>query len=86
MMAYNTQNHWVFGLYSSSGILRILKQLFGKWNCFCPQMRGGRHLALSKRSNGLEFPSPEDELNGFSKMLCFLVFRIPENGRSSKTK
>jgi hypothetical protein len=38
-MVYNTQNYWVFGLCSSSGILENRKQRFGNWICFRPQVR-----------------------------------------------
>jgi hypothetical protein len=38
-MVCNTQNHWVCGLYPSSGILN-----FRNWICFRLQMRGRRHL------------------------------------------
>jgi hypothetical protein len=39
-MVYNTQNYWVLGLCPSSVILETIKQRFGKWICFRPQVRG----------------------------------------------
>jgi hypothetical protein len=45
MMVYNTQNYWISGLYSSSGVLNNkITQLFGNFICFRPQVRWGRHL------------------------------------------
>jgi hypothetical protein len=35
------QDYWVFGLRSSSSILKKLRtQYFGNWICFCPQVSG----------------------------------------------
>jgi hypothetical protein len=40
-----TENHWVYGLHPSSGILNNHKtQCSGKWVFFHLQVRGGRHL------------------------------------------
>jgi hypothetical protein len=39
-MVYNSQNYWGFGLCPSSGILEIIKQYFGNWICFRPQVKG----------------------------------------------
>jgi hypothetical protein len=46
VLNYNeTQNRWVSGLCTSSGILNIYKaQRFGNWICIRPQVRGREHL------------------------------------------
>jgi hypothetical protein len=40
----STQNYWSFGLCPSSAILKTREQCFGNWICFCPEVRGARHL------------------------------------------
>jgi hypothetical protein len=39
-----TQNHWVYGLCPSFGILNNKKTRFGNWICFQFQVRRGRDL------------------------------------------
>jgi hypothetical protein len=40
----DTQNYWVSGLCSSSGILNTKKCNFLETGCFRPQVRGGSYL------------------------------------------
>jgi hypothetical protein len=41
---YDTQNYWVSVLCQLFQILNTKQRYIGKWICFCPQVRGGRHL------------------------------------------
>jgi hypothetical protein len=90
-MVYNTQNYWISGLCPSSGILE--NTTFLKLDLFLSSGEWGRHLlcwdhwlrlALSKGPNrvGVSPPHLRTETNAISETLCFLVSRIPDDGRS----
>jgi hypothetical protein len=74
-MVYNTQNYWVFGLCSSSGILKPRTQRFENWIYFRPQVRG--HQTQQSRCPP---PHLRTETDSVSESLCALGFRIPDDG------
>jgi hypothetical protein len=69
-MIYNTQSHWIYGLSPSSGILINY-----------------RDENFLKDPKDLMSPSTylKAETDQVSKTLCFLVFRIPDDGQIPET-
>jgi hypothetical protein len=61
-------NYWIFRLCPMSVILNIRKDNVSETGCFCPQVRGVRQMGPLERTN----------LNQL--MLCFPVFRMPDDG------
>jgi hypothetical protein len=65
-MVYDIQDHWVFGLYPSSGILKKRRtHPFGNWICFRPQVRGqetSTQLGPLERANLNHWPTPVNTL------------------------
>jgi hypothetical protein len=72
-MVYNTQNYWVSGLCPSSAVLNARKHNAD------PVIEVG---SFSKGSQQSRFHPP---LHSF-RNLCFLVFRIPDDGQSPETQ
>jgi hypothetical protein len=88
-MIYNTENYWAFGLFPSSGILETRKQRFGNWICSHPQVRGGKtptQLSSLGRANFNHWTLPHlrTEIDPVFEKLCFLLSRIPDDGKSKK--
>jgi hypothetical protein len=72
-MVYRTQNYCVFGFFPSSGILGTTKHDVSETGYVFVFRFGGRHLLRT-------------ETDPASETLCFLVFRIPDDGKSLKTQ
>jgi hypothetical protein len=74
---YSTQNYWVFGLHPSSCILKTTEHGV-QW----------LRLALSNGPNrvGVSPSHLRTETNPVPETLCFLVFRIPDDGQSPRTQ
>jgi hypothetical protein len=69
-MVYNSLDYWVFGLSPSPGILKTqIRQRFGNWICFRPQVRGGVELHVyypsALRRKQIQFP----------KLCCFIEYQ-----------
>jgi hypothetical protein len=74
-MVYNTQNYWVFGLFPSSDILKTRKNDDRTLNLFPSSGEGEDTYSVG---------SLRTETSQMSKTLCFIVFRIRDDGKSSK--
>jgi hypothetical protein len=83
-MVYNTQNYWVFGVCPSPGILKTRKRNVSETGSISMLRRGGKtptQLAPLERANLFHLKAETDQV---SEMLCFLVSRILDDGRSPK--
>jgi hypothetical protein len=77
---FNIQNHWVYGLRPSYGILIKHKtKPFGNWICFLLQVRGRRLLLCLV---------PYKELTSITDRFCcvFQLLKILEDGWSPQTQ
>jgi hypothetical protein len=92
---YNSQNYCVFGLCSSSGILKNQRtQRFGKWISFHPQVRGQTSTLLGpleKAVIGTQLsrclpPYLTTETDPVSETLPSLVFKTPDDGQGPETQ
>jgi hypothetical protein len=84
-IVYNTQNYWDSRLSPLSGILYAREHnLFRNWISFCPQWL---RFALPKGPNkiGVSSSHLKAETDPISETVCFLVFRIPDDGQSRET-
>jgi hypothetical protein len=92
------QNYWVLELCPSSGILKNTTfrnlDVFpfsgeGETVCCVSQKEQRLRVALSNESNGIVISLPphlRTETDPDSETLCFLVFRLPEDGHIPKTQ
>jgi hypothetical protein len=83
----NTQNCWVFGVCPSSGILETRKHNVSKLDLFPSSGWGVKSPTLLgplERTNQCFSLSPEDGNRSSFRTLCFLVSRIPDDGKCLK--
>jgi hypothetical protein len=92
-MVYNTQNYWVFLTFLSSGILETRKRDVSETGSVSVLKRKGvgektpTPLGPLERANLNQSPPPfhlRTETNPVPEKSCFLVSRIPDDGKVQK--
>jgi hypothetical protein len=94
-MVCHTQNYWGFGHFPSSGVLGTKKtRRFRNWISFRPQVWGKTptHLGPLDRANLNHCiqlsrylpPTPEEGNRSIFETSCFLVLKIPGDGKCPK--
>jgi hypothetical protein len=91
-MTYNTQNYWVSGLCPLSGILNTRKHNVsetGPVSVLMGVKETPTLLGPLERANLNHWSSPlilRTETDLVSETLCFLVFKIPDDGLSPEAQ
>jgi hypothetical protein len=84
---YITQNYWFSGLYPSSGILNTIKHIVsetGFKRCVFWYLELRTMDKVQKPSNSQCYKI--HHFGNWAQTICFLVFRIQEDGQSPDTQ
>jgi hypothetical protein len=85
-MVYNTQNYCFFGLCSSSSIPKSRKDI-PETGCFHRQVKGETSTLSKGQKQDRCLPlNLRTEIDPVSETLCFLVFRILDDGQTLKSQ